>query len=172
MSLYYLPSIQSDAAMRSGVYTSFASLMKFGGRTWSSDEPQTWNKKLGTLFQIVLTMKSKGLQYIYRRFKNIPGKAILRASFPLSVSNLLAECRHKIKQLSKWQTGLFCKSCINPVINNLNFRNRVRKRQSAPMGGAYRKDHMSSSIDYVNVNNSHKCMAKRGSSLLVHQSWG
>lgn len=38
------PSIQSDAAIRSGVYASFASFMKFGGSSWL-EAPQTWIKE-------------------------------------------------------------------------------------------------------------------------------
>lgn len=47
-NIYNWPSIQSEAAIRSGVYASFASLMKFGGSSSVSEAPQTWTNSQNT----------------------------------------------------------------------------------------------------------------------------
>jgi hypothetical protein len=41
MQVWYQPSIQSHAAIMSGVYASLASFLKFGGRSSLSEAPQT-----------------------------------------------------------------------------------------------------------------------------------
>lgn len=43
--LLILPSMQSDAAIKSGVYASFSSPIKLGGSSWLSGAPQTFNKE-------------------------------------------------------------------------------------------------------------------------------
>lgn len=78
--------MQSDAAITSGVYASFASLTKFGGRSRLSEAPQTWNQN-----QIYYPWYIKHDSEMHNDSLNeIPDKASLEAGTPPLKSNLMA----------------------------------------------------------------------------------